>query len=112
MYFPKNSLENKLIRKFSEIPSENSLNGNKKQNSFQIYKFGDMTKKIEKNYSNTIEINSFHLNDRFKLNMNNNNDDSQKSGDLTLKQQIDIISQITQKPIEDMRVGLLIKIYD
>ena len=51
-----------------------------------------MTKIIEKNWLNTFEINNFHLNDRLKLNMNNNNDVSQKSNDLTLKQQIDIIS--------------------
>ena len=69
-----------------------------------------MTKIIEKNWLNTFEINNFHLNDRLKLNMNNNNDVSQKSNDLTLKQQIDIISKITQKPIEDIRVGLNINI--
>ena len=69
-----------------------------------------MTKIIEKNWLNTFEINNFHLNDRFKININNNNDVSLKSNDLTLKQQIDIISQITQKPIEEIRVNLNINI--
>jgi hypothetical protein len=51
-----------------------------------------MTKIIEKNCLNTFEMNNFHLNDRLNLNINNNNDVSLESNDLTLKQQIDIIS--------------------
>jgi hypothetical protein len=101
MNFLKNPIDDKIIS-----------DSNRKHNRLPIYKFDEqnMTKIIEKNWLNTFEINNFHLNDRLRLNMNNNNDVSQKSNDLTLKQQIDIISQITQKPIEDIRVSLNINI--
>lgn len=104
MSFPKNSID-KLMRRFSEISSNSNNFKNVNLFKYPVEIMNCSNRKI----SSKTDIDSFQSKSNYIKNLNNNNNtnDSLKSDDLSLKQQIDTISKITQSPVEKTRVSFI-----